>query len=136
MKKALGLFLAVALIVGVMATAAFAAAPGDGVRDFDNAGAQAGNGYAWGFVDEDGDGINDKMVDADEDGLCDNYVDEDGDGVNDLRGTQGFGGHGPNGTCSGEGFVDADGDGVCDNAGTGGGAQHGRNGGQGNGHGR
>ncbi|MDH5371646.1 MAG: hypothetical protein OEX97_01740 [Acidimicrobiia bacterium] len=133
MKKTIGLLLAVALLVGVMATAAFAAAPGDGIRDFQNVGTQAGNGYAWGFVDEDGDGVSDSFIDEDGDGNCDNYVDADGDGYNDLRGTRGMGGHGPNGACDGENFIDADGDGVCDNAGAGGG-QRGMNGG--NGHGR
>jgi hypothetical protein len=133
MKKTLGLLLAVALLVGAMATAALAAAPGDGIRDFDNVGNQAGNGYAWGFIDEDGDGISDNFIDADGDGVCDNYVDADGDGVNDLRGTTGLGGHGPNSACDGENFVDADGDGVCDNAGSGGGSR-GISGG--NGHGR
>ena len=30
------------------------------------------NGYRFGFVDEDGDGINDNFTDADGDGICDN----------------------------------------------------------------
>ncbi len=68
-----------------------------------NAGQQ---GPGPGFVDEDGDGINDNFVDADGDGICDNtglpvgsrgagFVDENGDGINDN-------------------FIDLDGDGICD----------------------
>ncbi len=34
MKRTIGLLLAAALAVGLMATAAIAAVPGDGVRDF------------------------------------------------------------------------------------------------------
>jgi len=68
-----------------------------------NAGQQ---GPGIGFVDADGDGINDNFVDADGDGICDNtglpvgsrgmgFVDEDGDGINDY-------------------FIDENGDGICD----------------------
>ena len=126
MKKALGLLLVVALLVAAMATAAFAAEPGDGVRDYVGTGSQAGNGSAWGFVDVDENGINDNLVDVDGNGVCDNFVDVDGDGINDLRGTLGMGSHGPRGTgdCSGDNFIDVDGDGICDNAGSGGGQQH------------
>jgi hypothetical protein len=72
------------------------------------------NGYHFGFVDEDGDGVNDNtnFIDTDDDGICDagsryagypymrhrqgfGFVDEDGDEVNDR-------------------FRDADGDGICD----------------------
>ena len=67
------------------------------------------NGYRFGYIDEDGDGVNDNFTDANGDGICDQgrryagysymqelgFVDEDGDGVNDL-------------------FVDADGDGIND----------------------
>jgi len=64
------------------------------------------NGQRIGFVDANGDGINDNYVDADGDGICDNtglpvgvrgpgFVDANGDGVNDN-------------------FVDANGDGICD----------------------
>jgi hypothetical protein len=124
MKKAFGLLLAVGLLMAAMTTAALAATPGDGARDFADAGSQVGNAHAWGFVDADGDGVNDNFVDADGDGTCDNFVDADGDGINDLRGTLGMGGQGAHGNgtgdCSGDNFVDADGDGVCDNAGTGG----------------
>lgn len=130
MKKALGLLLVVGLLVAAMATAALAAAPGDGVRDFVDTELQMGNAHAWGFVDADGDGVNDNFVDANGDGVCDNFVDSDGDGINDMRGTRGMGGHGE-GACSGDDFVDADGDGVCDNAGAGGGSQ--RMGGNGHG---
>jgi len=124
MKKALGLLLAVGLLMAVMTTAALAAAPGDGVRDFVDAGLQVGNAHAWGFADVDGDDFNDNFVDEDGDGVCDNFIDADGDGINDLRGTLGVGDQGAHGngdgTCAGDSFGDADGDGVCDNAGTGG----------------
>ena len=125
MKKTIGLLLVVGLLVAVMATAAFAAAPGGGIRDLVNTGSQAGNGHARGFVDVDGNSINDNYVDADGDGVSDNFVDNDGDGINDLRGTLRVCGHGPHGTgaCDGDNFVDADGNGVCDNAGSGGGQQ-------------
>ncbi len=124
MRKAFGPLVVAGLVVVGMATA-LAATPGDGVRDYSGPGLQQGNGYAWGFVDADGDGINDNFVDANNDGVCDNFVDADGDGINDLRGTRGMGGHGPRGAgaCSGDAFVDADGDGVCDNAGGAGGMQ-------------
>jgi hypothetical protein len=67
-------------------------------------GGQQGPGI--GFVDADGDGINDNFVDADGDGICDltglpvgsrghGFVDANGDGINDN-------------------FIDADGDGICD----------------------
>lgn len=65
---------------------------GAGVRS--EAGAPA-SGFAYGFVDEDGDGVNDRYE------LCDGtlsgdgetlgagygFVDEDGDGINDRYGT-------------------------------------------------
>jgi hypothetical protein len=124
MKKAFGLLLLGGLLVAGMATAALAASPGEGVRDFVGVGSQSGNGYAWGFADTDGDGV------------CDNFVDVDNNGVNDLRGTRGMGGQGTRGTgtCDGSDFVDVDGDGVCDNAGSGGG--HVRTGGNGPGRSR
>lgn len=120
MKKTIGLFLVIGLLVGLLATAALAATPGDGIRDFIGAG--DGPGYAWGYVDANGDGVNDNFVDTDGDGVCDNFVDANGDGVNDLRGRAHLGAYGP---CGGDGFVDTDGDGVCDNAGTGGGERRG-----------
>jgi hypothetical protein len=133
MKKTIGLLLVVGLLIAAMAAAAFAAVPGDGIRDLVGTGSQAGDGHAWGFVDVDSDGVNDNFIDANGDGVCDNFVDNDGDGINDLRGTLGVGGHGPHGTgaCDGDNFIDADGDGVCDNAGSGGGQQ--RRGGNGQG---
>jgi hypothetical protein len=130
MKRTIGLLFLIALVVGVMATAALAATPGDGVRDFVDAGDQVGAGYAWGFVDDDGDGVNDNYLDGNGDGVCDNFVDEDGDGVNDLRGTNAADRPGARASaCDGDDFVDADGDGVCDNAGSGqmGGQRHGGN---------
>ena len=123
-KKTLGILLAAALVIGLMATAAFAAAPGDGVRDLVQAGDQNGNTYrhadgSSNFVDLDGDGRNDNFVDADGDGECDNYADRE------RLGTGGMGQKGPHGTGDGT----CDGDGGCDFAGTGqmgGGMQHGR----------
>ncbi len=89
------------------------------------------DGYLFGFVDENGDGVNDLCKDAGGDGICDegsrfaNYTylmnwgwaDEDGDGKNDrYRDADGDGandlGGFPNGF--GFGFVDEDGDGVND----------------------
>jgi hypothetical protein len=138
MKKTIGLLLAVVLVIGVIATAAFAAS-GDGTRDYVGAGAQAGNGYAWGFTELAGDGINDNFVDTNNDGVCDNFVDLDEDGINDARGTNakgmgaGLEGRGQGqGACDGANFVDDDGDGVCDNAGPGvGGQRMGMSGGRG-----
>ncbi|MFZ3383593.1 MAG: hypothetical protein WA144_06675 [Candidatus Methanoperedens sp.] len=49
------------------------------------------------------------FVDADGDGICDNMIDENGDGINDQRGYRGAGHMG-----KGAGFVDSDGDGICD----------------------
>lgn len=138
MKKTLGLILAVGLLMAAMTTAALAAAPGDGVRDFVDTESQMGNAHAWGFADTDNNGVNDNFVDANDDGVCDNFVDAGGDGFNDLRGTLGMGGQGAHGNtdgaCSGDNFVDEDGDGFCDNAGSGGaGGDHQRMGGGGHG---
>ncbi|MDW7646509.1 MAG: hypothetical protein SCI25_15910 [Desulfuromonadales bacterium] len=101
------------------------------------------NGYHFGFIDENGDGINDNFMDADGDGICDRgglyagytymmeagFVDEDGNGINDLfRDADGDGindlnqmvyGHGfgfvdTNGDGVNDRFVDANGDGICD----------------------
>jgi hypothetical protein len=119
----LAVVLALSLAV-VLGTAAFAQGPDgtrDGVRDYDGAGLGMGNGQAYGFVDEDGDGVNDRFVDADGDGECDNV----GLGLAYGRGGQdaprgqagrmagqgmGQGGYG----MQGANFVDADGNGVCD----------------------
>jgi len=119
MKKTIVLLLAVALLIGVFAAAALAAS-GDGTRDFVGAGAQVGNGHAWGFVDAGADGINDNFIDVDGDGVCDNFVDVDNDGINDLRGTAAAGRFG-SGACQAENYgIDASGDGTCDGAGFGG----------------
>ena len=101
------------------------------------------NGYHFGWVDEDGDGINDNFVDVDGDGICDNgyrfagyayhmdlgyrdanrdglndhFADADGDGVNDLTGHPygfGFGYVDEDGDGINDRFVDADGVGICD----------------------
>lgn len=89
------------------------------------------NGYRFGFIDENNDGINDLFVDDDGDGICDNaglyagypnlmghgwadangngindrFRDSDGDGINDLDNR----GPGP-----GFGFVDENSDGIND----------------------
>ncbi|MFZ5916711.1 MAG: hypothetical protein ACOYZ7_07255 [Chloroflexota bacterium] len=80
--KIVGSVVTAALIVTVFAGIALAQGPGDdsdGVRD--RVGLSLG--HAWGFVDEDGDGINDRYTED-----CDGseFVDEDGDGVCDLHG--------------------------------------------------
>ena len=101
------------------------------------------NGYHFGFIDEDGDGINDNFVDANGDGVCDagrrfagqpylmnmgfvdvngddindRYVDADGDGINDLNGMffgYGFGWLDDNGDGINDRFVDGNGDGIND----------------------
>ena len=101
------------------------------------------NGYHFGWVDENGDGINDNFADVDGDGICDNgyrfagysyhmdlgyrdhnedgrndqFVDADGDGINDLTGHPygfGFGFIDADGDGINDRFVDADGDGICD----------------------
>jgi hypothetical protein len=79
------------------------------------------NGYRFGFIDENGDGINDLFIDDDGDGICDNaglyagypylmghgWTDADGNGINDR-----FRDHDGDGI--NDRFIDADGDGVCD----------------------
>jgi hypothetical protein len=114
----LAVVLALSLAV-VLATAAFAQGPDgtrDGVRDYDGAGLGQGNGAAYGFVDEDGDGVNDRFVDADGDGECDNvglalgYGQSAGAAPHGQAAGMGQGGYG----MQGANFVDADGDGVCD----------------------
>jgi len=130
--KILGSLVGAALLATVVVGAVLAQGPvddGDGVRDLDGHGFGRGRGASYGFVDEDGDGVNDRylsapeFVDEDGDGICDvcggvpgegygqehgygrrngyGFVDEDGDGVNDR--------YGPNSE-----FVDEDGDGICD----------------------
>jgi hypothetical protein len=114
----LAVVLALSLMV-VIAGAAFAQGPDgarDGVRDLDGPGLGQGNGAAYGFVDEDGDGVNDRFVDADGDGVCDNAglglgygragQDAPNGGMRGM-GRQGQGMRGAN-------FVDEDGNGVCD----------------------
>jgi hypothetical protein len=101
------------------------------------------NGYRVGFVDEDGDGMNDLCVDADGNGVCDagtsyadyaylmsmGYLDQnadgmndrfgdaDGDGINDVTGMpygHGFGFLDADSDGINDRFADADGDGICD----------------------
>lgn len=105
------------------------------------------DGYMFGYVDADGDGINDNFSDVDGDGICDEgfahagfpyfmdqgyvdgdgngvndrFIDADGDGINDLTGMEyghGFGWVDEDGDGINDRFVDADGDGICDLAGT------------------
>jgi hypothetical protein len=124
--KVLGSLVVVGLLAAVFAGTVLAQGPvedGDGVRDLDGSGLAVGRGPAYGFIDEDGDGINDRytsdpaFVDEDGDGVCDihgvvpgtgtamgygyGFIDEDGDGINDRY-------------ASDPAFVDEDGDGVCD----------------------
>jgi hypothetical protein len=129
--KILGSLVTAALLATIFVGTALAQGPvedGDGVRDL-TGGDLGGRGPAYGFVDEDEDGVNDRyvsdpeFVDEDGDGVCDicgkvpsegtnqqnsynygnsyGFVDEDGDGVNDRYGSD------PE-------FVDEDGDGICD----------------------
>jgi hypothetical protein len=116
----IGLAVVVALsLTAVIAGAAFAQGPDgarDGVRDFAGPGQGLGNGHAYGFVDENGDGVNDRYVDADGDGECDNVglgmaYGRGADGAPRGQGA-GMARHG-NGL-SGANFVDENGNGVCD----------------------
>ena len=80
--KILGGLMTAALITTVFVGATFAQGPvdeSDGVRDL-NGGEFGGRGRAYGFVDEDGDGINDRYLSDPE------FVDQDGDGVCDTCG--------------------------------------------------
>jgi hypothetical protein len=80
---------------------------------------------ASGFVDQDGDGVCDRMQSGQPCGCMGKgpgFVDQDGDGVCDHRQQAGAGrGHGPgqgrghgSGRGRGPGFVDQNGDGICD----------------------
>jgi hypothetical protein len=114
----LAVVLALSLTV-VIAGAAFAQGPDgarDGVRDFAGPGQGLGRGHAYGFVDDDGDGVNDRFVDADGDGECDNVglalgygrrAEDATRGQSRGMGGRGHGMHGAN-------FVDEDGNGICD----------------------
>jgi hypothetical protein len=92
------------------------------------------NGFHFGFVDANNDGINDLFVDADGDGICDNaglyagypflmghgFVDADGDGINDnFRDANGDSVNDVDGRPFGPGFglIDANGDGIDDRSG-------------------
>ena len=104
--KMLGSLVSAALLATVVVSAAFAQGPvegSDGVRDLD--GDMFGRANGYGFVDEDGDGINDRYASDPE------FVDENGDGICDVCG--GVPGTGTE-RANGYGFVDADGDGVND----------------------
>ena len=99
----------------------------DGVRNFDGAGLGIGNGPAYGFVDANEDGVNDRFVDANGDGQCDNVGQalgaaygrtanaanggrQMGRGMQDGSGTMQRG-RGPQ--AAGANFVDANGNGIC-----------------------
>ena len=100
----------------------------DGTRNFAGSGQGLGVGPAYGFVDVNGDGVNDRFVDANGDGECDNVGQSLGaafgrnalsaDGSRQMgRGLQdGSGamqrGRGPQ--AAGANFVDANGNGICD----------------------
>ena len=77
-----------------------------------------------GFVDADGDGVNDRFAERDDgtqlldgsgSGYAHGFVDEDGDGVNDRAGSGRYAQGDGMPDLDGENFVDADGDGECDN---------------------
>jgi len=101
------------------------------------------DGYMFGFVDADGDGVNDLFFDADGDGIVDmgplyggfpffmdqgfedvnsdgindHFMDANGDGFNDFNGMgygHGFGWMDGDSDGVNDLFVDADGDGICD----------------------
>jgi len=60
---------AVVMVLGlVLAGTALAQGPRGGT---DREGIAAGSGYGYGFVDEDGDGVNDRCTDGTCDGTCD-----------------------------------------------------------------
>ena len=111
MKVISGMIVATALVT-ILAGVALAQGPDggrDGVPVRYSTPLGQGHGSAWGFVDEDGDGINDHYLSDPQ------FVDEDGDGVCDLCGSapgetyrQGAGGE------FGQGFMYGDGDGICD----------------------
>jgi hypothetical protein len=68
----LAVVLALSLTI-VIAGVALAQGPDgarDGVRDFDGPGQGLDTGHAYGFVDEDGDGVNDRFADADGECEC------------------------------------------------------------------
>ena len=101
------------------------------------------DGYHFGWVDADGDGVNDNFADVDGDGICDNgyryagyayhmdmgymdanhdgrndgFIDGNGDGINDLTDHAygvGFGFIDENGDGVNDRFLDANGDGISD----------------------
>lgn len=101
------------------------------------------NGYHFGWIDANGDGLNDNFADLNGDGICDQgyryagypfhmelgysdgnsdalndrFRDADGDGVNDLTGRPygfGFGFVDTDRDTFNDRFIDADGDGICD----------------------
>jgi hypothetical protein len=92
------------------------------------------NGFRFGFVDADNDGINDLFVDDNGDGICDNtglyagypyfmghgWVDDNNDGINDrFRDADGDGSNDVAGGLAGPGFgfLDDNGDGIADDTG-------------------
>jgi len=103
----------------VIAGAAFAQGPDgtrDGVRDLAGPGQGLDHGHAYGFVDEDGDGVNDRFVDADGDGECDNVglAMGYGRGAEETPRGQGRGMAGHGNGLRGANFIDENGNGVCD----------------------
>ncbi len=122
--KILGSLVSAALLATVVVGAVFAQGPvedGDGVRDLDGDGFGQGRGamaLANGFVDEDGDGVNDRYLSAPE------FVDEDGDGICDVcgdvpgEGNDQENGYGRGNVGPANGFVDENGDGVNDRYGS------------------
>ena len=102
--RILGVLSIIVVLATVLAGVALAQGPqddADGVRDLDGTGQGLGRGFAYGFVDENGDGINDRYG-------SDSFVDEDGDGVCDVcggvpgEGGQMYGGNRQNGQGGGQ----------------------------------
>jgi len=124
--------LAAVLIATVMTGTVFAAGPRDPEGTSAGKRGYAAASQSRGFVDADGDGINDRggdsgrfalsdgtrMLDGFGNGYAYGFVDEDGDGVNDRGGQSGRYAQGDGvPDLDGGNFVDADGDGLCDNCG-------------------
>ena len=81
--KVLGSLVGAVLLATAVVGTAFAQGPvadGDGVPDLVGDGSGAKGGAAYGFVDEDGDGINDRYLSTPE------FVDENDDGICDICG--------------------------------------------------
>jgi len=116
--------LAAILMATVITGTVFAAGPQDPEGTSKGMRGNATTFEDRGFVDADGDGVNDRygqtdgtqMLEGAGSGHAYGFVDENGDGVND-RLTERDGTQMLDGTGYAHGFVDADADGVCDRGG-------------------